>query len=141
MRALFRRGAPRARMVAPRQVALGSALSVEWGVDSPAGDVTAVHVTLVGLEISRQRLSARTGIHVVSQTSTFASLELARVAPEAGQRVVYGRATVTVPARTVTSFSGAYNEIAWAIVVEATLQAGPALRESFPITVVPRRPA
>jgi len=139
MRALFRRRAPRARMVAPRQVALGSVLAVEWGVDSPAADVTGVQVTLVGLEISRQRLSARTGIHVVSQTSTFASLELARAAPEAGQRLAYGRGTVTVPERTVTSFSGAYNEIAWAIVVEAALQASPPLRESFPITVIPRR--
>jgi len=128
-------------MVAPRQVALGGTLSVEWGVDSPAGDVTGVHVTLVGLEVSRQRLSARTGIHVVSQTSTFASLEIARATPAAGQRVAYGRGSVAVPERTVTSFSGAYNEIAWAIVVEAALQGAPPLRESFPITVLPRRAA
>jgi len=137
MRALLRRGAPRARVVAPRRIALGAALTVEWGIDCPAGNVTSVRVTLVGHEIARQRLSARTGIHVVSKASAFTILELARVAPERGQRVVYGRDTATVPRRTMTSFAGAYNEIAWAIVVEADLGAAPPLRESFPIVVVP----
>jgi hypothetical protein len=140
MRALFRRRAPRARMVAPRQVALGSPLTVEWGVDCPAANVTAVRVTLTGHEVSRQRLSARTGIHVISAASTFAVLEIARLTPPPSQPVVFGRGTVTVPERTITTFAGAYNEIAWAVIVEAELQDAPPLRESFPIVVVPRAP-
>lgn len=140
-RALFRRGAPRARMVAPRRIALGGVLAVEWGVDCPSGDVTSVHVTLVGQELSRQRMSARTGIYVVSTASAFTVLELARAAPPPGQRVAYGRGTVTVPASTITSFTGAYNEIAWSIVVAAEFASAAPLRESFPIAVVAGRRA
>ncbi|MDB4982221.1 MAG: hypothetical protein JWM82_2973 [Myxococcales bacterium] len=134
MRRLFDRGAPRARMVAPPEVRLGERLEVEWGLDCPEGDLVSVRVALVGTEIARQHLSARTGISVVSETSDFVDVELARV-PAAGLRIATGRASGVVPARAVPSLAGRHNEIAWALVVEATFVAAPALRESFPLVV------
>jgi len=64
--------------------------------------------------------------------SAFTILELARVAPQPAEPAVFGRATLAIPERTVTSFSGAYNEIAWAIVVEAELAADPRCVSRFP---------
>ena len=96
IRALFRRRAPRARVVAPPEVRLGERLEVEWSVGCPAGNLVSVSVALVGSEI-------------------------VRAAPEPGLRVVCGRASVVVPPTAVPSVAGRRNEIAWTIVVEAEL--------------------
>lgn len=143
MRRLFDRGAPHARVVAPPELRLGDRLEVEWGLDCPAGDLLSVRVSLVGAEIARQLTSARTGISVVSETSDFVVVEMSRSVPAAGLRVATGRGSVAVPARSVPSLAGRYNEIAWAIVVEATFRPAPAgpdkpnLCESFPIRILP----
>ena len=143
MKGLFSRRAPRARVVAPREIRLGARLAVEWGVDCPAGNLSAVLVTLAGTEIARRRISARTGISVVSQTNVFQVLEIARALPDPGVRVAYGQGSMLLPARTVPSLAGRHNEIAWALVVEAEFHVEPTsgdspwLRELFPIVVLP----
>jgi hypothetical protein len=131
-------------MVAPPQVHLGVPFEIEWGLDCPAGDLATVSVALVGSEIARQRISARTGISVMSEASVFFDLVIARAIPEAGLRVAYGRAHVVVPAGTgtVPSLLGRYNAIGWAIVVEAEFRPpdAPRLSESFSIVVLPGEP-
>jgi hypothetical protein len=142
MKDLFGRGAPRARVVAPREVHLGQQLVIEWGVDCPQGNLATVRVTLAGSEIARHWISARTGISIESQTCVFQIIEIARAVPEPGVRVAYGCDSLLLPGRTVPSLSGRYNEIAWAIVVEADFQPtasspdAPPLREWFPIVVL-----
>ncbi|HVZ73149.1 MAG TPA: hypothetical protein VHJ20_12300 [Polyangia bacterium] len=141
MRGLLARGAPRARVVAPPEVRLGQAIEIEWGIDCPAGNLASVSVSLVGSEVAHQRISARTGISIVSHTSVFEVRELARAVGQVGVRVAYGRGSGVVPARAVPSFVARHNEIAWAILVAADFRAGtsdrevPQLRESFPLVV------
>jgi hypothetical protein len=136
LRRLVRASVPRARMVAPPQIRLGERMAVEWGLDCPEGNAAQIAVTLVGSEIERQRVSARTGITVVSQRHVFRVLPIARAAPEPGLRVAYGLGTVVVPRRTSPSLTGQFHEIAWAIVVEASFRSADVLRESFPLTVL-----
>jgi hypothetical protein len=123
-------------MVAPPQIRLGERMVVEWGLDCPEGDAWQIAVTLVGSEIARRRISARTGITVVSQRHVFRVLPIARAAPEPGLRVAYGLGAVVVPRRTSPSVTGQFHEIAWAIVVEASFRSADVLRESFPLTVL-----
>ena len=140
VRRLFRSDAPRARMVAPPRVRLGERMEIEWGLDCPEGNTAQIAVSLVGSEIARQRISARTGITVVSQRHVFRVLEIARAAPEPGLRLAYGRVAVVVPRRTSPSVVGQFFEIAWAIVIEPSFRSAErgaeVLRESFPLTVL-----
>jgi hypothetical protein len=142
IRGLLGRGDPRARVVAPPRLHLGQRLEVEWGVDCPARNLAGVSVSLVGTEIAHQRISARTGISIVSETSVFCALEIARAGAQPGVPVALGRGGVLVPAATVPTLAGRHNEIAWAIVVEASFEpaagapAAPGLRESFPIVLL-----
>jgi hypothetical protein len=127
-------------MVAPPRVRLGERMEVEWGLDCPEGNAAEIAVSLVGSEIARRRISARTGITVVSESHVFRILPIARAAPEPGLRLAYGRGTLIVPRRTSPSVTGQFHEIAWAIVVEASFRSaarGTAmLRASFPLTLL-----
>ena len=75
----------------------------------------------------------------MSHASLFQRVEISRVAPEPGLRVIYGRGSIVVPATTVPSVAGRRNEIAWSIVVEVELSAADgapsSLRESFPVVI------
>jgi hypothetical protein len=143
VRRLFVRGAPRARVVAPPELHLGDRLDVEWGLDCPAGDLATIRVSLMGTEIARQRISARSGISVISDTRHFVVLDIARAVPDRGVRVATGRGSVDIPAGAVPSLPGRYNEIAWTIVVHASFRLAPDadeapdLHESFPLRVLP----
>lgn len=139
VRSLFRRAAPRAQVIAPAQVHLGERLEVEWRLDHGGREVTNVSVTLVGLEIARRRISARTGITVVAETHVFLSYELDRRMPDRGAAGSTGRGSVLMTAPAVPTLAGKVNEIAWAIVVEAAFQATAIWRNEFPVVVLPIR--
>jgi hypothetical protein len=132
--------APRARVIAPPTVRLGTPLEVEWWLWHNAPEITLVTVSLVGTEIARSRVSARTGISVVTETRPFLTLELDRQAPDEGSPVASGHVEMRVPSRTVPSLAGKLNEIAWALVVEASFQTVTILRQEFPLTVLPVAP-
>jgi len=130
-------GRPRARVFATAVVRLGGRLRVEWRLDPAGRRPHSVHVTLVGSEIARRRISARTGISVVTATRPFLILELDRRVPDAGARRAEGNGEVMLTAPAVPTLAGKVNEIAWAVVVEAAFAAEPIWRDEFPIIVLP----
>ena len=137
LRGLAGRAPPKAEVVASPELRLGEQLEITWRIDFGARDVTNVSVALVGSEVARQRISARTGISVVTDTRPFLTMEIDRRMPERGARTANGRGAVVVPASTVPSIGGRLNEIAWAIVIEAAHQATPLWTGAFPLTVLP----
>lgn len=136
-RRIFARSTPRARVVAPRAVHLGGSLEVEWGLEHGAAELTLATVALVGTEIARRRVSARSGISIITETRPFVTVEIDRRPLGQGGPVTSGRATVIVPAHSVPTLAGRLNEIAWTIVVEASFQAVTILRREFPLAVHP----
>jgi hypothetical protein len=117
-------------------VRLGAPLEVVWQV-APARGSTLVTVSLVGSEIARRRISARTGISVIAERSDFYVAELDRRVPETGAAEVAGEGATDVPAGLVPSHAAKFNDIAWAVSVEILRGAEPTLRQEFPLTVLP----
>ncbi len=140
VRRLLGRGQPAAEVVALPQIRLGQKLEVTWRLAYGAREVTNVSVTLVGSEIARERISARTGISTVTDRHEFATLAIDRKMPDRQAQTADGRGAVVVPAESVPSVEGRLNEIAWAIVVEAAYQANPIWHGEFPVLVLPRSP-
>ena len=134
----FGRAMPRAQVIATPELRLGAELDVSWRIDLGTHEITNVSVTLVASEVARQRISARTGISIVTETRPFLELPIDRRMPEHTARAADGRGAVIVPLSTVPSVAGTLNEIVWEIVVEAAYQAKPIWRGQFPITVLPR---
>jgi hypothetical protein len=139
LRAAFGRAPIRAEVTAPPALALGERLEVTWRLEYDAREVTNVSVALVGSELARERISARTGISVVTDTRPFVTLAIDRKMPPPGARSAEGRGAVVVPAGSVPTVPGKLNEIAWAIAVEAATQAAAIWRDEFPVVVLPRR--
>jgi hypothetical protein len=137
-RRTFGRATPRAQVIAAPALRLGEQLDVSWRIDYGSLEITNISVTLVGTEVARQRISARTGISTVTETRPFLELQLDRQMPEQTARAADGRGAVIVPLSTVPSVAGTLNEISWAIVVEAAYQAKPIWRGHFPVAVLPR---
>jgi hypothetical protein len=141
-------GGPRLRLRGPAEVALGQRFEIAWTMEGRAArELAGIAFMLTGNEIARQRISARTGISIVSETAAFARVEMsAAEGSDIGSSVhvdaaglAHGRVFATVPSRAVPSLPGRTNEIAWAVMVEAIFQSRSPLRLSFPITVVARR--
>lgn len=128
---------PRAEVVAAPEVRLGEELTVTWRLEWGPRAVTNVSVALVGREVARQRISARTGISVVTDARPFLTLAIDRRMPDASANAADGRGAVIVPASSVPSVGGALNEIAWVIVVEAANQAEAIWTGTFSLTVLP----
>jgi hypothetical protein len=137
LRLLWGRRDPRAEVIAAPQVRLGEELTVTWRLDHGPADITNVSVVLVGREIARERISARTGISVVTTTRPFLTLAIDRRMPEASARASDGRGTVLIPRSTAPTVGGHLNEIAWAIVLEAAYQADEVFTGTYPVTVLP----
>ncbi|HSY40621.1 MAG TPA: hypothetical protein VLA79_13865 [Polyangia bacterium] len=137
-RRTFGRATPRAQVIAAPALRLGDELDVSWRIDYGHLEVTNVSVTLLGTEVARQRISARTGISIITETRPFLELAIDRKMPEQTARSAAGRGAVSVPLSTVPSVAGTLNEIVWAIVVEAAYQAKPIWRGDFPVAVLPR---
>jgi len=137
VRAAFGRRPPRAEVVAPPEVRLGAELAVTWRLDFGRRPITNVAVALVGREVARQRISARTGISIVTDARPFVTLEIDRRMPDASAREAGGGGLVKVPAALVPTVTGRLNEIAWAITVEAAHQATLVWRDEFPLVVLP----
>ena len=136
LRWAFARPAPRARVIAPAVVHPGSPLEVEWWIWHDGPTITLVTVSLVGTEIAHRRISARSGISVVTNTRPFLSLEIDRQTPEDGSPVASGHVEATVPSRAMPTLVGKLNEVRWAVIVEASCNAVTILRQEFPIAVV-----
>ena len=136
LRRAVARPTPRARVIAPAVVHPGSPLEVEWWIWHDAPEITLVTVSLVGNEIAHRRISARTGISVVTDTRPFLTLEIDRQTPEGGSPVASGHVEAMVPSRTMPTLVGRLNEIRWAVRVEASFESVTVLRQEFPIAVV-----
>jgi hypothetical protein len=134
----FGRATPRAQVIAAPELRLGAELDVSWRLDYGSLEVTNISVTLLGSEVARRRISARTGISTITESSPFLELQIDRKMPENAARAADGRGAVIVPLSTIPSVAGTLNEIAWAIVVEAAYQAKPLWRGHFPVAVLPR---
>ena len=137
-RRTFGRATARAQVIAAPELRLGEQLDVSWRLDYGSLDVTNVSVTLVGTEVARQRISARTGISTVTESRPFLELPIDRKMPEQTARAADGRGAVLVPLSTVPSVAGTLNEISWAVVIEAAHQSEAIWRGDFPVTVLPR---
>ena len=136
LRRLFARATPRARVSASAVVRLGAMLEVEWRVE-PARGTTLVTVSLVGSEVARRRVSARTGISVLTERNDFFVVELDRQIPERDATSVSGSAAATVPAGLVPSLAAKFNDICWSVIVEIVAGTEWAAREEFPLTMLP----
>ena len=112
LRAMFARAPIRGEVTAPPQISLGERLEVSWRLEYSGREVTNVSVALVGSEVARQRISARTGISVVTDTRPFVTLAIDRRMPAPGVDSVDGRGAVVVPAGSVPTVPGRLNEIA-----------------------------
>jgi hypothetical protein len=137
LRASLGRPSFRAEVVAPPEVHLGGELAVAWRLDFGRREITNVEVALVGSEVARQRISARTGISIVTETHPFANLAIDRQMPERSAREAAGRGAVVVPVSAVPTVAGRLNEIGWAVVIEAAHQARLVWRNEFPLLVLP----
>jgi hypothetical protein len=137
-RRTFGRATPRAQVLAAPQVRLGEQLDVSWRIDYGSLGVTNVSVTLVGTELARQRISARTGISTITEGRPFLELPIDRQMPEQTARAADGRGAVIVPLSAIPTVAGTLNEICWAIAVEAADQSTPIWRGEFPVAVLPR---
>jgi hypothetical protein len=137
LRGLLGRPAPRAQVTAPPTVRLGQTFEASWRFAWGAREVTNVAVSLVGAEVARRRISARTGISVVTETRPFLTLPLDRQMPERGASRAEGRGTVGLPMRALPSLTGRLHEIAWSLVLEAAFQATPIWRAEFSVLVLP----
>ena len=82
VRRTFGRATPRAQVIAAPELRLGDQLDVSWRIDYGRLEITNVSVTLVGTEVARQRISARTGISIVTETRPFLELAIDRRMPE-----------------------------------------------------------
>jgi hypothetical protein len=135
-RALVALAAPRVRVTASaRQLRLGERLSVEWTFRGNNETISGVAVALVGSEIARvQRGDGDGGRSTQRQVRPFARFPVANAA---GTGSANGTGTVIVPQNTVPTFSAPNNEIAWAVVVEASLRHLPDLREAFSVILLP----
>jgi hypothetical protein len=131
------RAAPRAR-VTTSAARLGARLDVAWSVE-PGGSTTQVTVSLVGSEVVRRRVSARTGISIVTERGDFFVVELDRRAPVPGTAQVTGEGAAVIPAGLVPSFAAKFNEISWTIVVEILSSGSQSSRQEFPLEVSPVR--
>jgi hypothetical protein len=138
LRRAFDRKTPRARVTASATPRLGEPVEVEWGVQ-PVRGATLVTVSLVGCEIVRRRLSARTGITIVPERRDFCVVELDRRVPQAGSARTNGEGTALVPDGLVPSFAAKFNEVAWSIVVDVSFVEGPSARHEFPFELLPGR--
>jgi hypothetical protein len=136
LRRMFRTGEPRARVFASA-ARLGTRLDVEWRLDHGTREITNVSIALVGSEVARLRISARTGISVVTERQPFLTLAIDRQMPEPGARNGAGRGSTMITAPAVPTLTGRLNEISWAVVVEAAFQANPIWSREFPLTVLP----
>jgi hypothetical protein len=131
------RATPRAQVIAAPALRLGDQLDVSWRLDYGNLEVTNVSVTLVATEVARQRISARTGISIVTESRPFIELSIDRRTPEDTARAAEGRGAVIVPSSAVPSVAGTLNAISWAIVVEAAYQSRALWRGDFPVAVLP----
>jgi hypothetical protein len=131
------RRSPRAEVLAAPAVRLGEELTVTWRLDHGPLEISNVSVTLVGREIARERISARTGISVITNARPFLTLAIDRRMPDASARASEGRGSVLVPRSTAPTVAGHLNEIAWGIIIEAAYQADALWTETFPVTVLP----
>jgi hypothetical protein len=118
-------------------VRLGERLDVEWRLDCAGRAIEKVRVTLVGTEIARRRISARTGIMVVTEKSPFRTLEIDTRALERAASRAEGRGSVVLATPAVPTLAGKLNEVAWAVVVEAIFEAAPIWCDEFPVVVLP----
>jgi hypothetical protein len=137
LRGVLGRPSFRAQVIAPPEVRLGAELAVAWRLDFGRREITNIDVALVGSEVARQRISARTGISIVTEARPFLTLPIDRRMPERRARAADGRGQVVVPHATVPTVAGRLNEIVWAIVVEAAHQATLVWRNEFPLLVLP----
>jgi hypothetical protein len=138
VRRVFGRGGPRARVAVSGAAHLGAPLEVEWSVE-PARGATLVVVSLVGREIARRRVSARTGISTVPEGHDFYVVELDRRAHEPGGARAAGEGAAVVPAGLVPSFAAKFNEVAWSVVVDVSWGEAGRSRHEFPLTMLPER--
>jgi hypothetical protein len=133
---VFGAATPRAHVSASPTARLGAPLEVEWRVE-PAHGTKLVTVALVGSEIARRRVSARTGISIVTERSDFFVVELDRHVPTRDAAEVKGRGATEVPAGLVPSLAAKVNDISWSVVVEILSGAAESARHEFPLTVLP----
>jgi len=138
VRRTWGRALPRAQVIAAPELRLGEQLDVSWRIDYGSLELTNISVVLVGTEVARQRISARTGISTVTETRPFLELQIDRKMPEQAARAADGRGAVIIPRSTVPSVAGTLNEIAWAVIIEAAYQERPIWRGHFPVAVLPR---
>jgi hypothetical protein len=96
-------------------------------------------VWLVGAEVARRRVSARTGISVVSERTEFLRAELGRSEPDAQVAALRGAGAMVLPAGLVPSFAAKLNEIAWAVIVEVLRKTSETSVFEFAVTVQPVR--
>jgi hypothetical protein len=130
------RGRPWARVTASSSARLGEPLDVEWQLEQ-APSATLVTVSLVGSEIARRRVSARTGITIIPERQDFCVVELDRRVPQRGS--ARGEGAAVVPQGLVPSFAAKFNEVAWSVVVDVAADEAPGSRHEFPLTMLPVR--
>jgi hypothetical protein len=130
------RAAPSARLSATAPARLGQPLEVEWRIE-PALGTKLVTVSLVGSELVHRRVSARTGISIVTERSDFFVVELDRRVAGPGAPFVAGAGAAVVPAGLVPSHGAKLHEIVWSVVVEILTGEAETRREEFPVTVLP----
>jgi hypothetical protein len=136
LRRALGRGTPRARLSAPATLRLGQQVEVEWWVE-PSFGTSLVVVSLVGAEVARRRISARTGISIVAERSDFFAAELDRCEVDASAAAARGRGAAVIPAGLVPTLAGRFNDVAWRIVVDIVSSSAIASRQEFPLTVLP----
>lgn len=139
-RALAALAGPTVVVTAVPEARLGERLVVQWRVETRPDMVTGLDLALVGREIARYPDWDANQQQVESEEKT----EFFRVAlatGRAGNSWAAGNADIDVPRLLPPSFAASSNEIAWAIVLRASVRRLPDLEEEYPIRLRPPRQA
>ncbi len=114
-------------------IQLGVKLRIKWIVNGRTGRMEWVRISLEGTESATYRVGTRS----TTDTSNFLSETLF----ESSDRfaMAEGNLEVTIPADTMHSFEAHNNKITWELRFHGKISTWPDVKQSYPITVLPRK--
>jgi hypothetical protein len=117
--------------VSTARAPLGKTIEVAWDLAGRARSVRRLRLTLEG----REEATYQRGTNTVTDTSVFATIEIAQAADAFA--IATGRAAVTVPADSMHTFEATHNKVLWRLKVHGEIRLWPDIDNEYAIVVLP----
>jgi hypothetical protein len=125
---------PRVHLVmTPGAAALGDTLELEWTIHGRVDALSRLRIVLEG----REEATYRSGKNMATSSEVFSRAELVNTS-ERGE-FPSGRTRATPPRNAMHSLETGHNKILWVIRVEGEIPHWPALKDEYPLAVLPAR--